>query len=167
MRGMSSDFEDHPGPLTGEIKRLDRLIHQCFHRTRKSAVYRRARPSWQNDNLIGREIIDARASKNAVSVTKSRSSALSCAATPVASGWKPVMWERRLSGRNSLTSFARQGGVYGEFPAKLPLVHASSLWAVVWLTRCPCSLIPGPEPDVAVPWPVRLCPVTEDRWTSR
>jgi hypothetical protein len=138
MRGMSSDFEDHPGPLTGEIKRLDRLIHQCFHRTRKSAVYRRARPSWQNDNLIGREIIDARASKNAVSVTKSRSSA-----------------------------FARQGGVYGEFPAKLPLVHASSLWAVVWLTRCPCSLIPGPEPDVADPWPVRLCPVTEDRWTSR
>src|SRR6478672_11106419 len=40
--------------------------------------------------------------------TKSRSSALSCSAVPVGSGWKPMMCDRRLSGirlnRSSLLS---------------------------------------------------------------
>jgi hypothetical protein len=37
-------------------------------------------------------------SKKLKSVTKSRSSALSCSALPVGSGWKPMMCDRRLSG---------------------------------------------------------------------
>lgn len=77
--------------------------------TRKSGVYRRDWPSCSNRSVIGCAVTRAFASTKLVSVTKSRSSALSCSVTPVARAWKPITCERRLSGiRRRLPSIRRR-----------------------------------------------------------
>lgn len=67
---------------------------------------------------MGCELIEAPGSKKLVSVTKSRSRALSCSAIPVASGWKPMMCERRLRGirlKRSAVLLARQYPIMAHF----------------------------------------------------
>ena len=66
--------------------------------TRKSGVYRLTRPSCSNRIVTGCDVISAPGSSNRVSVTKSRSSALSCSTQPVDAGRKPVTCDRLLSG---------------------------------------------------------------------
>lgn len=66
--------------------------------TRKSGVYRRDRCPCRNRIVTGCSVTNAPASVQFTSVTKSRSSALSCSATPVARAWKPVTCDRRLRG---------------------------------------------------------------------
>jgi hypothetical protein len=66
--------------------------------TRKSGVYRLARPPCSKRIVTGCEVISAPASSNKVSVTKSRSSVLSCSTRPIEAGRKPVICDRLLSG---------------------------------------------------------------------
>ncbi|CCV09113.1 hypothetical protein MESS2_850017 [Mesorhizobium metallidurans STM 2683] len=66
--------------------------------TRKSGVYRRDRCPCRNRIVTGCSVTTAPASVQLTSVTKSRSRALSCSATPVARAWNPVTCDRRLRG---------------------------------------------------------------------
>jgi hypothetical protein len=75
-------------------------------------VYRRRLSLSSNQIVTGWDMITAPASVNAASVTKSRSSALSCSTALAEIGRKPVMWERLLSGMR-LTSPSES--LHGQF----------------------------------------------------
>src|SRR5216683_1410274 len=88
----------HPARKSARYLTSTMSVRPSLQTTRKSGVYRRCRPSCSKWIVTGWAVNTAPASAKLLSVTKSRSSALSCSVNPVARDWNPVTCERRLNG---------------------------------------------------------------------
>src|SRR5713226_1930895 len=88
----------HPAHKSARYLTSTMSVRPSLQTTRKSGVYRRCRPSCSKWIVTGCAVNTAPASAKLLSVTKSRSSALSCSVNPVARDWNPVTCERRLNG---------------------------------------------------------------------
>src|SRR5216684_3569531 len=88
----------HPARRSARYLTSTMSVWPSLQTTRKSGVYRRCCPSCSKRIVTGWAVNTAPASVKLLSVTKSRSSALSCSVNPVARDWNPVTCERRLNG---------------------------------------------------------------------
>jgi hypothetical protein len=119
-------------------------VRPLLERTRKSGVYRRCRPSCSKRIVTGCAVTTAPASMKLASVTKSRSSALSCSATPVARAWKPVTCDRRLSGMRR-----RSPSVWKttQYAILAHLGVGSQTWNYIYAPKPLCGLASTRPPD--------------------
>ena len=95
--------ERRPQPLplrtqVSPILDLDQFVPAIAPGDVEVGCVRRDWPSASKRMAIGCDLTVAPASANCTSITKSRSSALSCSIASPSRGWKPVTCDRRLSG---------------------------------------------------------------------